>query len=123
MTQRIITAIIAALIFLPIVFIGGIPFVILIYIMASICLFEILRMKKINLMTVPGILSLFLLWIFLLPINYLNFVQRIGLEGKTALFFLGVLIFLCYSFISKNTFSFEHIGYCLLSVLYIGIGF
>lgn len=46
MTQRIITAIIAALIFLPIVFIGGIPFVILIYIMASICLFEILRMKK-----------------------------------------------------------------------------
>ena len=123
MTQRIITAIIAALIFLPIVFIGGIPFVILIYIMASICLFEILRMKKINLMTVPGILSLFLLWIFLLPINYLNFVQRIGLEGKTALFFLVVLIFLCYSFISKNTFSFEHIGYCLLSVLYIGIGF
>lgn len=123
MSQRIITAIIAALVFLPIVFWGGIPFVILIYIMASICLFEILRMKQVALLSVPGILSLFLLWIFLLPIDFLDFEKNFDLDKKLVLFFVGILIFLCYSFISKNNFSFEHIGFCLLSIMYIGIGF
>lgn len=123
MSQRIITAVVAALIFIPIVFIGGIPFIFLIYAMATLCLFEIFRMKKIKYTSFAGIISTLLLWIFLLPTNDLIFLNGIQLESKIVLFFLGVLIFLCYSFISKNSFNFDEIGFCVLAILYIGIGF
>ncbi|WP_033829195.1 phosphatidate cytidylyltransferase [Bacillus andreraoultii] len=123
MSQRIITAIIAALIFIPIVFIGGIPFIILIYMMATLCLFEIFRMKKIKFNSFAGIISTILLWVFLLPTNDVYFFNGIELDAKIALFFFGVLLFLCYSFVSKNSFSFDTIGFCVLAILYIGIGF
>ena len=72
MKQRIITACIAALVFLPITFYGGLPFIFMIYLMASTALFELLRMKKIPIMSIPGILSLLLLWVFMLPSQYLD---------------------------------------------------
>ncbi|KHF30948.1 Cytidylyltransferase family protein [Anoxybacillus sp. BCO1] len=46
MKQRIVTAIIAASVFLPIVIYGGWPFLVLTYILATVGLFELIRMKK-----------------------------------------------------------------------------
>ncbi|MCU9612073.1 phosphatidate cytidylyltransferase [Caldibacillus lycopersici] len=122
MIQRIITAVIAALIFLPLVIIGGIPFIVLIYLMASVALYEVLRMKQIKILSIPGILSVMLLWIFLLPTEYINVFGHID-DGKTEIILFGVLIFLSYSVLSKNRFSFESVGFCMLAVLYLGIGF
>ena len=104
MKQRIITAVVAAMIFLPITFIGGLPFVILIYLMASIALNEILRMRKIQLLSFPGILSLILLWIFLLPTKYMELFPLIGQNDKIQMFFLGILIFLIFLFLVKTNF-------------------
>jgi len=39
MKQRIVTGLVAALLFLPLVLIGGLPFVLLIYLMATIAFF------------------------------------------------------------------------------------
>lgn len=123
MIQRIITGVIAALIFLPLTFIGGFPFLLLIYAMASIALFEVLRMKKIPIFTFPGILSLLILWIFMIPIDQYQFFSFMDLELKIELIFFGILILMTYSIISHNKFSFENVGYTVLTILYIGIGF
>ena len=56
MKQRIITAIAALAIFFPLVIIGGLPFTIAIYIIASVGLFELLRMKDIRIFSFEGIL-------------------------------------------------------------------
>ncbi len=123
MKQRIITAIVAMLIFLPAAFLGGLPFTILIYAMASIALFELLRMRKISLRSVPGMFSLILLWILLLPFEYIPVFEHIDDYVKLQLIIIGVLIFLSYSVFSKNEFTFDDIGFCFMAIIYIGVGF
>lgn len=123
MRQRIITAILAALIFLPLVFFGGIPFVLLVYFMASVCLFELLRMKNIHILTLPGILSLILLWIFLIPAEEHDVFFSLATETKMMLFLFGTFAFLSYTVISKNKFNFEDVAFSILGTLYTGTGF
>ena len=118
MKQRIITAIVAAAIFLPIVIIGGIPFVLMVYLLASVGLYEALKMRKIKLWSIPGIISLGLLWVILIPSEYQG-----NLESKIELVALAVLLFLTYTVITKNRFTFEDVAFMILAILYVGIGF
>ncbi|MBT2681387.1 phosphatidate cytidylyltransferase [Bacillus sp. ISL-35] len=122
MKQRIITAVIAAAIFLPIVIFGGWPFIAMVYLIASVALYEALKMKQLNLFSVPGILSLVLLWIFLIPSQYSGFLNEFDYT-KLELFFLGVLLFLTYTVITKNRFTFEDVAFSIMSTLYVGLGF
>jgi len=122
MKQRITTGIIAAGVFLPLVFIGGLPFVIIIYLMATVCLFELFRMKQQSVISLPGFFSFILLWVFLLPSEYSFIFQHID-GGRTEILFLGLFLLLSLSVLSKNGFSYEDVAFCVLSVFYVGIGF
>lgn len=122
MKQRFITGTIAALLFLPIVFIGGIPFIILLYIMATIAFYEILRMKGIPLFSLLSIFSIILLWIFMIPSEYAHYLKHIN-GTKTELVLLSVLLLLMISVVSKNRFTYEDLAFCLLTIFYLGIGF
>ena len=123
MKQRVITAIVAMLIFLPAVIAGGIPFLLLMYAMASIALYELLRMRKISIISLPGIFSLLLLWMILFPAEYIHTSHHLDGADKIQLLVIGVLIFLSITVISKNEFTFDDIGFCFLALIYIGIGF
>ncbi len=48
MKQRIITGVVAAALFIPIVIYGGVPFTVLVYALASIGLYELIRMNKLT---------------------------------------------------------------------------
>lgn len=122
MKQRIVTAIIAAAIFLPIVMLGGLPFIVLTYLIASVGLYELLKMRKIKLFSLPGIISLSLLWILLLPAKYQNFIHDLNYT-KVELAFLAVLLFLTYTVATKNKFTFEDVAFSVLATIYVGIGF
>jgi len=122
MKQRIITAVIAAAVFLPIVIFGGWPFIAMVYLIASVALYEALKMKHLKLFSVPGILSLLLLWIFLIPEQYSDLLDGFDYT-KLELFFLGVLLFLTYTVITKNRFTFEDVAFSIMSILYVGLGF
>ncbi|AIE59684.1 phosphatidate cytidylyltransferase [Bacillus methanolicus] len=122
MKQRIITAITAAAVFLPIVFFGNMPFLAMIYLLATISLYELLKMRKLKLFSVPGIISLALLWIFLLPNEYLNLIEDLN-YSKVEVALLAVLLFLTYTVATKNKFSFDDVAFSTMSILYIGIGF
>ncbi len=122
MKQRILTAIVAAAIFLPLVIIGNLPFLLLIYVMATIGLFELLRMKNLHKLSFVSGLSYLLLWIVLLPAQYTGFLTSNAYD-KIQVILIGALLLLVYTVVSKNYFTFDDAGFLLLAIVYVGIGF
>ncbi|CQR47664.1 Phosphatidate cytidylyltransferase [Paraliobacillus sp. PM-2] len=121
MKQRIITAIIAILLFFPFVFIGGIPFYFIMYLIGSIGLIELLHMRKMTSYPIPMLFTLVLLWILILPTGDQLF-NQIG-TNKSELTLFIVLILLGYTVLVKNKFTFEDAGFLVLSAIYVGLGF
>jgi phosphatidate cytidylyltransferase len=122
MKQRIITAVIAAAIFLPVIIFGGIPLVLLTYLLASIGLYELLKMRKINIYSGAGLISYVLLWIILVPKQYSDIFAVLNYT-KTELAFMAVLLFLAYTVATKNSFTFDDAAFTTLSAIYVGMGF
>jgi phosphatidate cytidylyltransferase len=122
MKQRVITAIVALIVFLPFVFYGKLPFMFMTYLLASISLYEIFRMRKEKIISIPGCISFLALWIILIPSKYIEVMDYIGLS-KLECMFIAVILYLTYTVISKNKCTFEHVASSLMCVFYIGIGF
>jgi len=122
MKQRIITAVIAAALFLPIVFYGGLPFVLLTYILATIGLYELLKMKNLNIFSVHGLISLLFLWVIIFPNQYHHVISSFY-YSKVEIAIIFILLLLAYTVVTKNRFTFEDVSFSILSAIYVGIGF
>ncbi|MFB7639178.1 phosphatidate cytidylyltransferase [Peribacillus butanolivorans] len=122
MKQRIITAVVLAAIFIPIVILGGIPFLLLVYLLASIGLYELMKMKNMRVVSFEAILSHILLWVLLLPNENTAFLANINYD-KVQIFLMGVLLLLLYTVVSKNRFTFDDAGFLVITILYLGMGF
>ncbi|MEH7252846.1 phosphatidate cytidylyltransferase [Neobacillus niacini] len=122
MKQRIITGVVAAALFLPIVFYGKLPFVLLTYFLATVGLYELLKMKKLSIFSVHGLLTVFFLWVILLPEQY-NDLLNTFYYTKTEISIAFILLLLTYTVLTKNRFTFEDVGFSILSAIYVGIGF
>ena len=120
MKQRVITAVIALIIFLPLLYLGGIPFDILVTLMGIVAMSEFLIMKKKLLVSFEAIVSFLLMLSVLLPVFWAGFWTQDTLGGS---FYLLALVMLVYTVISKNRFSFDDAGVLLLGGLYAGLGF
>lgn len=123
MKQRIITGAIALALFLPIVLLGGPVFTILVYIIAVVGLYEMLRMKGINLYSFAGFVSVLLLFVLLLPSSFADEILRYTGHTKLEWVFVGVFLVLIYTVLVKNRFTFEDAAFVILGTLYVGIGF
>ncbi|MBP2077688.1 phosphatidate cytidylyltransferase [Oceanobacillus polygoni] len=121
MRQRTITALLALAIFLPFVIFGGLPFTIFVYLMASVGLVELIRMRKIGGYIVPYLLAILLLWLILVPSS--STLLTIGWFSKFEMIALIILLLLAYTVLVKNQFTFDHVGFILLAAFYVGLGF
>ncbi|MFC4557155.1 phosphatidate cytidylyltransferase [Virgibacillus kekensis] len=119
MKQRILTAIIAFLIFIPFVIIGDRPFIIFVYLLATMGLIELMRMRKIGKYSVPAVLAIGLLWVILVPGSY----DLFPAFTKFDFIMIFVLSLLSYTVLVKNKFTFDDAGFILLSTVYVGMGF
>ena len=90
--------------------------------MATIGLFELLRMKNLHKLSFVSILSYMLLWILLLPTEYTDFLTKNSYD-KIHVILIGALLFLLFTVVSKNHFTFDDAGFLLLAIVYVGIGF
>ncbi|MGX6980081.1 phosphatidate cytidylyltransferase [Vagococcus elongatus] len=122
MKQRVITAVVALALFIPIVWYGGWAFELTVAFLAVIGVHELFKMNGLRLMSMEGVLSAagavaLLLprekWFFFLPRSMSNF----------HLFYLTVLLLLCMAVFSKNTYTFENAAFPVLVSLYVGVGF
>ena len=123
MKERIITAIVAMALFIPLVWLGGIPFTLAIYALATIALYEILRMKQIRLVSIPGALALINLYVLLLPLKYEETLLGWTGHDKMTLVYVLVFMLLLYAVLVKNTFTYDDAAFVFFGMLYIGIGF
>lgn len=122
MKQRVITAVIFGAVLISFTIWGGLPFIALTYVFASIALYELLKMRDLKLFSFPGVVSLLVLWSFLIPDKYQFIFENIHLT-KVEIVLLAVLLFLAYTVATKNRFTFDDVAFSILCTLYIGIGF
>ena len=97
-------------------------FTVLVYALASIGLYELIRMNKLTLISVPTVLAAVLLWILLIPSSASELFTWIGL-GKLEITFVIVLLLLSYTVLSKNTFTFDNASFLLMATTYVAMGF
>jgi phosphatidate cytidylyltransferase len=121
MKQRIFTAIVALLVFVPFVVYGNWPFILFAYVLATIGLMELLNMNDIERYSIPAILGFLFLWTILLPYSEFN-ISNYSFS-KIEVIILFMMLFLGTTVIKKNKFSFDHAAFIFLSTIYVGIGF
>ncbi|MBL1228521.1 phosphatidate cytidylyltransferase [Enterococcus sp. BWB1-3] len=122
MRQRVITAVAALVLFIPIIVYGGIAIELTAAALAVVGVYELFRMKGLDLLSFEGILSALAAivlvlpkdrWFFFLPEKTDNFI----------LFYLMVMILLGALVASKNTYSISQAGFPVIASLYLGVGF
>lgn len=123
MKQRIITGVIAAACFIPFVVYGNMPFTILVYVMAAVGMFEILRMKNISIFSLPGLIGTLTLFAILMPDSIEAKVIDLTTYSKIEWIMIAAILLLVYSVIVKNSFTFDDVAFVLLSAVYVGVGF
>lgn len=121
MKQRVTTAIIALLIFIPLLIIGGLPFDILVIAMGVVAMTEFVSMKKLFVVSPAAFISYFAILSLLVPRKWLGFLP-VG-ETYMDLFFVFLLCLLAFTVMSKNSFSFDDAGALILGAVYAGFGF
>lgn len=120
MKQRIITAVIGIIIVLPIILYGSWPFMIAIYLLATVGLFELYRMFKMENWFYFALSALFL-WAFIYL--YQNDVQLTFSFDIINLLILYIVILLLFMVFTKNKFTFDDASRMLLALLFIGFSF
>lgn len=122
MKQRVITATVALLVFIPIIWYGSFAIEATAALLAGIGVYELFRMKKLEITSFEGVLSIvgviFLVlpkdkWFFFLPKTVDNFI----------LFYVTVMILLGGLVASKNTYTISQAGFPVIASLYVGMGF
>ena len=121
MKQRVITAIIALAIFIPILIIGGNLINIAVAILACIGIFEIYTMRKRIIISLDFFVTIVGVLIIVAPNSAFNILPDGFTRGD--LFMVDVVILLVLTVLSKNNFNFDDAGISTISMLYIGTGF
>lgn len=121
MKQRIVTALIALFIFLPLLYEGGIALRTLLIILATVGIYEFFQMKKMNIFSVEGGLTLLATLSFLFSQKPLVSLPS-GID-YFFIYFLIVMLLMTLSVVKIDRFSFEDASFCSLISLYVGGGF
>lgn len=122
MKQRVITAVIALIIFVPILYFGSYWILFAAMFLASVGLYEIFRMKGLRLLSFEGVASLLATYSIILPLNeWLPFLPQE--MGNFTVFYFFVMVLLAGQVISKNTYTIDEAGFPVIASLYVGAGF
>lgn len=122
MKKRVITAIIALCIFIPIIIIGGTTLQLAAALVAIVGVYELFRMKGLTLLSFEGVIAILSaiilvlprsLWLGFLPITVSSF----------DLFYFCVMVLLAVTVFSKNLYTIDEAAFPILVVLYVGMGF
>lgn len=122
MRQRVITAVVALVIFIPILYVGGVVLEVAAAVLAGIGVYELFRMKGLAILSFEGVLSILGAVFIVLPAErWMPFLS--GNNSNFLLFYLTVMIILGFSVVSKNTYTIDEAGFPVIVSLYVGVGF
>lgn len=112
MKKRLITSLVAGFAFLSVLYLGGIPFLILIGLMTTLAVIELNKMLKIKAISTLNITTVIL-------INGFLFLE---VDKMWIIITASLFIMLIYTF-KKERYSIEQMAINVLALLYVGIGF
>lgn len=119
--QRVITAVVALIIFIPIVFLGGTLIEIAALALAVVAMSEVLIMKRILLVTPEAIISILGTLFLVTPKSWMHDLpSQINTPFVSLIFAIALMVRVVFS---KNRFNFDDAGVLTLTMLYIGFGF
>lgn len=119
--QRVITVVVALIIFIPIVFLGGTLIEIAALALAVVAMSEVLIMKRILLVTPEAIISILGTLFLVAPKSWMHDLpSQINTPFVSLIFAIALMVRVVFS---KNRFNFDDAGVLTLTMLYIGFGF
>lgn len=121
MKTRVITAVIALAIFIPLIIIGHLPLTFAAMVLGVVAVSEVLIMKKIFVTSFAAIVSYLAVILMIVPAGYLAFLPS-QLNRLTTVYILLMLLLL-HTVFHKTRFSFDDAGVLTLAIIYIGMGF
>ncbi|MGX4763356.1 phosphatidate cytidylyltransferase [Holzapfeliella sp. JNUCC 72] len=116
MKIRVLTALVALAIALPLVYVGGIYLTIIMAVLSIIAMAEIYMMKKRVLVSVDLVLAA------LAAVSLTVFDQNLPMD-RYRVFLLLMVLLLGLTIIDSNRFNFEDVGVIAITSLYVGQGF
>lgn len=119
--QRIITAVIALLIFIPLLIAGGIWLELAAAILGVIGLSEFYIMQKRIIVSPDFVISSLAVLVLVFPKHFLNWLP--GSITQIDIFFLLTILLLVNTVLSKNRTNFDEMSVNTLATLYVGYGF
>ncbi|GAP02260.1 phosphatidate cytidylyltransferase [Fructobacillus pseudoficulneus] len=123
MKTRIITAVVALLVFVPLVIIGKLPLLVLTILLGMVAMSEVLRMTHTLLVSFEATISYIGVIAIILPKNFwLNDFWPSTVNSQTVIYGLAFL-FLARTVFAKKSFNFQDAGTLYLAMVYIGTGF
>ena len=118
--ERTLFAGLALLIFLPVLFVGGLLLQIGIGLIAMLAVHELLHMKGLKTMTIEGTLTLLATFALTIPLeNYLTFLP---VDGNVVAYSVLITIMLGTTVFSKN-YTIEDAAFPIAVSFYVGFGF
>lgn len=121
MTERIITAIVAAAIFFPFVIIGGLPFEIFVWAIASIGFLELIHMMAIKWCSIEALIGYIVMICSLFPFGV---IQIHHLDSMPTWFsYLSFLALAAVTVFKADQFTFPRAAALGSGAMYIGMGF
>lgn len=121
MRTRVITAVVALAIFIPLIIYGGLPLSIAAVALGIVAMSEILIMKKMFLTSFAAIVSYLGVAVMIVPKSWLSWLPHNFTRLTT--FFILVVLLLLHTVLHKTRFNFEDAGVLTLGMIYIGMGF
>ena len=121
MQERLIGGGVAAAIFLPLLFIGGLPFQLLVGAMAMVAVSEMLRMKHLEIFSIEGILSMLAAFILVVPIDH--YFNSLPTDASVTGFAIISFLILAGIVLNSDHYSFDDAAYPIASAFYVGFGF
>ncbi len=121
MKQRTITAIVALILFIPIVLLGGLWMDWLTVAFAVVGISEIFLMKKQILISIDFVLALLATLVWVVPDAWIK--GNPMHWSKFGIYYAIIMLMLTWSVLSKNKTTFEDVGVYTIASLYIGTGF
>lgn len=121
MKERIMWGGIALAIFLPFLCLGGLPFQLLIGLLAMIGVSELLKMRRLEIFSLEGLLAMLATFSLVVPLdNYLGFLP---VDASFSAYSILVLLILAGTVLNSSRYSFEEAVFPIAASLYVGIGF
>ena len=121
MKTRVITAVIALIVFIPLIIVGSWPLMLAAIVLGMVAMSELLLMKKMFLISFEAIVSYLGVALLILPDSWLDFLPSVATRWFG--FYVLVILLLLHTVLRKQRFTFDDVGVLTLAMLYIGMGF